>query len=265
MPITIRDVRESFSSKLNKKQDKDIIIRAVITDGYGNQSGAGSIWANFNTRRIWYMAHGASQPAQIRCTRIPNPYIGLKCLIGHYQGSTELEVVSDDPFDRVTNPNGSDWTTMSTEDMQPGGRALLWLQPKAFVPLAVWPGTGLAVNINPGNLELDGTRLTYAGISNYDLSTHQPAGPNEHLLVGLYLDNTGALNAIDGATVSTALTAPAPAWPATNIFRLSTVELDDTQTTIDFANDITDQKTIYTEMAGFGGGIIPIQRSWFGI
>jgi hypothetical protein len=245
MPVTFRDVKLALTDRFDRKEDKNIIVRGIITDAQGNQSGAGEIWANFNTRRVWYMEHGAAQPAQIRCVKIPNPYIGQKILVGYAEGAMEREVLSDDPFDRVTNPNGGNWTTLQTDDMQPGGRALLWLQPKALIPLAVWPGSGLAININPGDYSLNDNQISYAGIAAFSMSAFQPAGPDEHLLVGFYLDDSGVLSTVTGSAVATSVTAPEPSWPD-GIFQVATVLIDDTQTSFDFANDITNKKILYT-------------------
>lgn len=259
--VTFRDIKLALQERFETKQNKQELIRGVVTDALGNQSGAGSIWADFNTKRIWYMAHGAATPAMVRCTRLPNPYIGLKILIGYTLGSREIEVLSDDPFDRLTNPNGADWTTLESTDLQPGGRAFLWVQPKSFVPLATWPvANTLKVNINPGVYIYASVETNYVGIANYDLSTSQPAGPDEHLLIGLYLDAMGTLCTIDGATVGTDETPPDPVWPA-EIFKLSTVKLNSIQIEFDFVDDITDRRVLWS-VPGIGGGGWPFAKIW---
>lgn len=249
-----RDVKLKITERFTNKADKENIKRAVITDALGNMSGAGSIWYDQDARRVWHMVHGATQPAPIRCTRLPNPYIGLKVLIGKTEGVFEYEVLSDDPYDRPGNATGSNWTAaLSTVDLSPGGRALLWLQTKAVVPLAVWPGTGLSVNINAGDYQYGNVWTKYFGTTNYDLSASQPAGPNEHLYVGLYLDSTGNLQTVDGATVDTGATPPNPAFPA-DVFRLAMVRLNDSQTSFSYHSDIYDWRPIWADPQGGGMG-----------
>jgi hypothetical protein len=241
---TIRDLQLKQKRALAQKKDNRQPFRAVICDEEGNFSGSGSIWANQNKHLVWFMPFGNAQPAQVRCVRL-EPQIGLGVLIGYADGSNEQEVLSDDPFLRQAGDNTNAYLSVSGRDFEPGGRLQMWLYPKAFVPLCIYPGSALTINVVAGDYEdYQGVRQTFAGIEAYDISGSQPAGPNEHLLVGIYIDTSNTIGTVDGTAVATTVAAPEPSWPAGSM-RLGTVELDDTQTTINFANDIDNRRLFY--------------------
>lgn len=240
----LRDVYLKRQSQLNRKQDALPYIRAVITDSLGNQSGSGSIWYNENERRVWYMALGSNQPAQVRCVRI-TPTIGLGVIIGFVPGTQEKEVLSDDPFLRASNVTGTSYISPGPGDFEPGGRLQLWLYTKMITPLATYPTSGMLVNTIAGDYPYLGQRVTFPGATGTDLTASIPATPGEHRLVGLYLDAANTLQTIDGTAVVVATTPPEPTWPD-GAFQLCVIKLTNGDTSIDFAN-LTDRRMAWTD------------------
>lgn len=241
-----RDIIRKQEKKLDKKLDRRDFIKAVITDALGNTTGAGSIWADRNTRRVWIQENGSASLSQVPCYRI-TPAIGLGVIVGYEPYSTIREVLATDrEFYGPTNSTGTSYESPSNEDMLPGGRLQLWLDPRLLQPLAVYPTDNLNINVVEGSYPYNGVRKSFAGQINYDLSAYQPAGPNEHCLVGLYLDASNNLQVVAGATVSTAVTAPEPSWPSGS-FLLAAVDLDDTQTSLSLADDIQDRRMAWSD------------------
>lgn len=248
-----RDIIQRQENKLEKKQTKKDFIKAVITDSLGNDSGNGEIWADRNTRRVWIRESGSASISQVPCYLI-TPTIGLGVIVGFEPYSTIREVLATDKdFLGQTNTTGTSYESPSNEDFLPGGRLQLWLDPRLITPLVTYPfnNTSLSINIIAGDYPYAGTRKSFAGQVDYSLSAYQPAGPNEHCLVGLYLDANNDLQAIAGSTVSTAVTAPEPIWP-TGAFRLSVVDLDDTQTSFVLADDIQDRRMAWSDTNDLG-------------
>lgn len=241
-----RDIIRKQEKKLDKKLDRRDFIKAVITDALGNTTGAGDIWYDRNTRRIWIQENGSASLSQVPCYKI-TPAIGLGVIVGYEPYSTIREVLATDrEFYGPTNSTGTSYESPSNEDMLPGGRLQLWLDSRLLQPLAVYPADNLNINVVEGSYPYNGARKSFAGQINYDLSAYQPAGPNEHCLVGLYLDASNNLQVVAGATVSTAVTAPEPSWPSGS-FLLAAVDLDDTQTSLSLADDIQDRRMAWSD------------------
>lgn len=240
---TARDLKLKRRQELAAKQDTPNYIRAVIVDSLGNQTGNNSIWQNQSTRRVWYMAMGANQAAHCRCVRI-QPHIGLGVIIGHTLGSSDVEVLSDDPFLRDSNTTGTSYPSPGPEDFGPNGRLQLWLYTKMITPLATYPTGAMLLTTMPGDYIYRGLRVTFPGVTGTDLSASIPAA-GLHRLVGLYLDDTNTLQTIDGASVALASTPPEPVWPA-DAYRLCVVLVSDTDTAIDFDN-LTDRRINWTD------------------
>lgn len=249
--VAYRDVVLKEKAKQDKKQDKLLFTRAVLTDAQGNQTGSGSVWASQSERRVWAMTAGAIQPGQVLCVRVSDPVIGLGVIIGYADGSNEKEVLSDDFFLRKTgDPTG--WYSTSPGDLEPGGLKMMWLYSKAIVPLATYPDpTGLSVNIIAGDYPYAGTRKTFAGQSGYLLAA--PGTVGHHYYAGLYLDSSNALQVVYGTSVVVATTPPEPSWPA-GAFRLSVVKIANGQTSLDFNDDVFDRRMLWSdELAGAAG------------
>lgn len=255
-----RDLQLTIRQRFDQKQNVQSFKRVVITDQQGNQSGAGSIWANRTLRRVWYMAHGAAQPAQAYCSgaKIPNPQIGMRAFLGFSENSNEPELF-EDPTLRKTNTTGQP-VTITPEDLQPGGRYFLWIQSKALQPLATFPtsNTGLKVTVVAGYYPYIGTRKYYGGVVGLSLAASVP-GAGLHRKVGLYLDASNVLQTVNGSTVATTAIAPEPTWPS-GAFRLSTVTLAYGQTSIDFSTDIEDYRMIWSDENGGGGSGWPFDN-----
>lgn len=244
MAQRVRDLKLEVQAEQDRKADKPERFRAVITDAAGNRTGTGSIWRNENQREVWFQAWGSGNLAWGLCDAI-EPFIGLAVIVETDPFLGVTEVIRDDPVQRRTATTRVPVRASSEQDFAPGGRFQLWLQSEMIQPLATYPGTGLAVNVVVGEYEYFGTRKTYAGKSEFDISSHQPAGPSEHLLVGLYLDANNTLQTVAGSTVATSADAPEPTWPD-GAFRLSVVDLDDSQTSITLADDIVDRRVVWT-------------------
>lgn len=71
--VAYRDVILKEKAKQDRKQDKLLFTRAVLTDAQGNQTGSGSVWASESERRVWAMTSGAIQPGQVLCVRVSDP------------------------------------------------------------------------------------------------------------------------------------------------------------------------------------------------
>lgn len=258
--IKYRDIALKNDDRFDEKIDKRLPVRAVIVDAQGNDSGAGDIWADRNARRVWIREVGTASPSQVPCYNL-RPEIGLGVLVGYELYSNVRQVLrSDTDFLGPTNPTGTSYESPDQDDFRPGGRLQLWLASKLIEPLATYPNaTGLMVNVVSGYYPYSGVRTFFAGQTNIDLSASQPAGPNEHRLVGLYLDASNALQTVNGTAVSTAIDAPEPTWP-TGAFQLGVVLLDDTQTSIGFGldtdanNDVFDRRMLWVDIDSFGGG-----------
>jgi hypothetical protein len=257
MPVNFRDVEIKRNKRFDKKLDRREPIRAVIVDELGLDTGAGNIWADFNTRRVWIRELGTAGASQVPCYNI-TPVIGLGVIVGYEPYSDVREVLSSDKkFLGQTNPDGRSYESPSTMDFRPGGRFQLWLATKLIEPLATLPTTttGLTVNVVKGDYPYNGTRKAYAGAINISL-TQNPTG-GQHYYAGLYLDAANTLQVVYGASVVLATTPPEPSWPA-GAFRLSVVRINNTQTSIklsidtDPLNDIIDRRMVWSDEQGGG-------------
>ncbi len=246
--MSFRDVQILFAETLDQKQDRRSWVPAVITDAAGNQSGSGSVWFNQAERKVWCMPLGGTQPAPKFCPSGLEPVIGLGVILGYPEGSREQQILrADDDFFQRSNLEPSSFSALTAADLAPGGKQFLWLQSKALMPLAVWPFSGLTIRVNPGEYGYMGARKTFGGIT-YNLTSSKPSA-GQHRLVGLYLDSSNAFQIVNGTAVSTSTIPPAPAWPY-GAFRLATVKLAGSSTSLDFANDFTDQRLLWDLVVG---------------
>lgn len=253
--VQFRDIILKQQANADKKQDRRPIQRAVLTDDGGEQTSVdplSDVWANQDDKRVWFMTDGATQPGQILCRQISDPYVGLGVNIGYVDDNNEPEVLRDDFFLTKTG-DPTAWASTAPRDNEPGGRKLLWLYSKSLIPLAVYPSdvTGLNVNIAAGDYPYAGARVSFGGLSNLALT--QNPNPGQHYLAGIYLDASNAVQVVYGTSISTAYTAPQPTWPA-GAFQLATILIDDVQTSIDFDTDISDRRLLWSNEIGGGGG-----------
>jgi hypothetical protein len=250
--MTIRDLELSLKDEFSGKQDKPGKFRAVITDAAGNRTGSNTIWRNEPRREVWFQSWGSGSLGWALCDNI-EPLIGLGVIVQFDEFIGRYEVLRDDPTQRDGNANRRSYRVVSDNDLIRGGRFQLWVESEMIQPLATYPGTGLAVSVVAGTYELNGIRTDYPGAENFSISALQPAGPNEHALIGLYLDSDNNLQSIAGTTVATGTAAPEPVWPSNNIIRLAAVDLDDSQTTLDLSADIDDRRVFVTVGTGSVG------------
>lgn len=253
---TYRDLVLKQKDKLDDKQDRLLFKRAVLTTEGGLQTSSdplNDVWASLSEKRCWYMHEGAVQPAQILCRKVSDPYVGLGVIIGYADGFDQLEVLSDDFFLTGTgDPTG--WASTSPRDFEPGGRKQMWVYTKVITPLATYPGSGIKVNVISGDYPYLGTRKSFAGSVNYDLSASVPGG-GLCRYAGLYLDASNTLQTINGATTTAGSTPAEPSWPA-GAFRLCVVLLTNGDTSIDFAN-IFDRRMAWSDQQSGSARVWP--------
>lgn len=253
---SFRDIVQKRQAREYVKQDKLPFKRAVLVNQYGEQTSSNpmdDVWALTSERRIWYMTDGAVQPAQCLCRKVSDPYVGLGVIIGYADNSNQIEVLSDDFFLTQTgDPTG--WASTSPRDFEPGGIKQMWVYTKVITPIMTYPVAGLFVNVTTGDYIYAGVRVTFPGYLNFPLTV--PGTPGEHYLAGLYLDSANTLQVVYGTSVSTAIDAPEPTWPA-GAFRLSAILLENGQTTIDFDTDVFDRRLPWSD-ENSGGGAWPL-------
>lgn len=246
--MNIRDItQKELQPKLDQKQDLYQPFRAVIVASDGSRT-LGSPWKDQNRRLVWFQRAEAGLTGNIGWAYcdVLEPDVGLGVWMRKDPDLGQFIVIRDDPIQRSGTSPTTSYLSLSNTDFLRGGRFQLWLEPEMMTPLAVYPAAaGLAVNVFTGDYFYANERKTFAGEANFDLSGSQPAGPDEHLLVGLYLDDANTLQSVDGAAVATAITAPQPVWPDV-AHRLATVEINDTQTTIDIA-DVDNKDKVWAD------------------
>jgi hypothetical protein len=220
------------------KQDRRYRILATIVVGPND-----SIWASDDKLLVWFLPAGeVGTPGQAYCRAVLAEE-GMPVEIEFIDGVPLGVVVGIDPFMVGQDQSGSPRLAKHHFDHQVGGRDMVWVDPRAFMPLAIYPSTiGLKINVVAGYYEdASGERQYFNGYLNKDISASQPTGPDEHLLVGIYIDTGGLLATVDGATVATGVAVPEPIWPAGAV-RLAVVDLNDIQTTISLAGDVEDRR-----------------------
>jgi hypothetical protein len=187
------------------------------------------------------------------------PELGLGVYVGKTDDNLAWQVLEDDPLLRRNSTDNRNYQSVAARDLKPGGRLFLWVDSRQIDPLATYPTPNtLNVNVAPGDYPYDGTRTTFPGALDYDLSASVP-GAGLHRYVGLYLDSANTLQTVDGATTSTANTPTEPTWPD-GAFRLAVVRLRNAQTQIiftlknDSTNDIFDRRMLWSDENSGGTG-----------
>lgn len=254
-----RDIKLRLNQQLNKKADEKPRYRSVICAADGSRT-TGDMWADENNKIVWHQLFGSGGIGRAKCAII-TPELNLGVEVSQIDNRlAEWEVVGDDPFLRRTATDNRNYQTIAPTDLQPGGRLMLWVDSRQIEPLATWDTAGtLLVNVTTGDYPYLGARKSFAGQNGIDLAASVP-GAGLTRYVGLYLDAANALQTINGATTTIGLTPAEPTWPA-GAFRLSVVQLDNGQTSIDFANDIFDKRMPWSdEQAGTGGGGWPFDN-----
>lgn len=254
-----RDIKLRLSQQLNKKANEKPKFRSVICAADGSRT-TGDMWADENNKIVWHQLFGSGGIGRAKCTII-TPELGLGVEVSQIDSRlAEWEVVGPDPFLRRTATDNRNYQTIAPTDLQPGGRLMLWVDSRQIEPLATWDTAGtLQVNVTAGDYPYLGTRKSFVGQNGIDLAASVPGGGLTRY-VGLYLDASNALQTVNGATTTIGLTPAEPSWPA-GAFRLSVVQLDNGQTSIDFANDILDRRLAWSdEQATAGGGGWPFDN-----
>lgn len=244
--VQVRDIVLKRQKEQDRKQDIRGRYRAVLTDAEGNQTSTDpqtDVWSNQTTRRVWHMPLGATQPSQVFCLNISNPYVGLPVECGYEESNNTIEVLRVDQLPAKYGESAIGWDQNDPASFEPGGLKMMWLYGKALVPLATYPdATGLVVNINAGDYPYLGSRKSFTGQTGYTLTA--PAGAGTHYYAGLYLDSANALQVVYGTAVATSSTPPEPTWPA-GAFRLSVVRIANGQTSIEFGSDSSDDNDVF--------------------
>lgn len=242
--FNLRDYKLKQQQQQASKADAKPRYRAVITASDGSRTD-GSPWADEDAKQVWHQRFGSGGLGRAWCKAIV-PEVGLGVIVSPTDDKLGWEVVESDPFLRRTATDPRNYETIAPEDLQPGGRLLLWVDSRQITPLATYETTGtLLINVASGDYAYLGVRKTFAGAVGQDLSSYVPGGGLTRY-VGLYIDSTNTLNFIAGGTVAIGATPPEPAWPD-GAFQLSVVQLDNGQTAIDFADDIFDRRMAWTD------------------
>lgn len=246
-----RDIKQRLKQQLAQKQDEKPRHRSVICASDGSRV-AGSFWADESAKIVYQQRFGSGGVGRALCTVI-TPELGLGVEVSPIDNRlAEWEVVGPDPFLRRTATDNRNYQTIAPTDLQPGGRLMLWVDSRQIEPLATWDTAGtLQVNVTAGDYPYLGARKSFAGQNGIDLTASVPGGGLTRY-VGLYLDASNALQTVNGATTTIGLTPAEPTWPA-GAFRLSVVQLDNGQTSIDFANDILDRRMAWSDDNSGGG------------
>lgn len=251
-----RDLLLRNRQRQAQKADVKPRYRAVLCAANGSRD-AGSVWANENAKLVYFQFFGSGGVGIARCEKIV-PELGLGVYVGKTDDNLAWQVLEDDPFLRKTATDNRNYQSVSARDLKPGGRLFLWVDSRQIDPLATYPTpSSLSVNVAGGDYPYAGTRKTFAGALDLDLTASVP-GAGLHRYVGLYLDSANTLQTVDGSTTSTANDPPEPTWPA-GAFRLSVVRLRNGQTSIiftlknDSTNDILDRRMPWSDEQGSGG------------
>lgn len=254
-----RDLLEKSRQNQAKKADVKPRYRSVICAADGSRS-TGSQWADEDAKVVWHQLFGSGGIGRARCTAIANPELGLGVEVSKIDDRlAEWEVVGDDPFLRRSATDSRNYGVTSPQDLQPGGRLMLWVDSRQLTPLATYDTAGtLEVNVVSGDYPYLGTRKTFTGAVNQDLTSRVP-GAGLTRYVGLYLDSANALQFVNGATTTIGLAPAEPTWPA-GAFRLSVVQLDNAQASLSFADDIFDRRMIWSDEQGGAIGGWPLAK-----
>lgn len=251
--MTNRDLLLRNRQRQAQKADVKPRYRAVLCAANGSRD-AGSVWANENAKLVYFQFFGSGGVGVARCEKIV-PELGLGVYVGKTDDNLAWQVLEDDPLLRRNSTDNRNYQTVAARDLKPGGRLFLWVDSRQIDPLATYPTpTTLNVNVAGGDYPYSGTRKTFAGQLDLDLSASVP-GASLHRYVGLYLDSSNTLQTVDGATTATANDPPEPTWPA-GAFRLSVVRLRNGQTEIiftlknDSTNDILDRRMMWSDEQG---------------
>lgn len=234
--MAIQDLIQRRQSNFAAKQDKFFEIEAVIVEVNS------TVWFDQTKRLCWVQNLDGTG----------SPYAAYNRSIAAVVNTpVKLRVEEGVPYPIVIDIAQSVIATVSSAligthhtDHEPGGTDMMWLYAKAFLPLALLPGsTGLTVTVVAGYVEINGTWQLYAGAIDHDISSAQPSSGN-HRLVGFYLDSSGALGTVNGTAVATATIASDPTWPD-GATPLGVYDLDGDQTTSAFS-DIDNRRAFVT-------------------
>lgn len=247
-----RDLINKRRERDRKKENIRPRFRSVIVTATGERTLGGDPWADENNKIVWHQLFGSGGVGRAKCVAITNPEVGLGVEVSRVDDRlAEWEVIGPDPFLRLTATDNRNYGPTGANDLQPGGRLMMWLYSKAILPLATFPNTtGLMVNVVGGDYPYNGTRKTLS--NQFNIALTQNPNPGEHYYAGLYINSANTIQVVYGASVSTASEPPEPTWPA-GAFRLSVVRVNDTQTAITYAsdesasNDIFDRRMLWSD------------------
>ncbi|MCB0207703.1 MAG: hypothetical protein KDJ52_00145 [Anaerolineae bacterium] len=232
-----RDALLQKQQNLANKQDKFFEVEAVIVEV------AGSIWFDQSKRLVWVQNLGETGQPYPAYNRQVKSQAGVPVQVRAKDNASYPIVV--DIADSVVATVVSALLADHHTDHELGGSDMMWLYPEALTPLATYPGDGLTVNVIGGYYERNGVWQKFSGATGINLVSSQPSSGN-HRLVGLYLDENGDLQTINGTAVADGTEADDPTWPASAI-PLSVVDLDGDQTSFNLAADIFNRRAFVTK------------------
>ncbi len=236
LSIGLRSVQEGFKQTTEKKADRLEPLYGELTtvNGVVDVEGRDSY--------DWFKQQGSSHPVQILNRKVSSTN-GLPVVVGNRPPNTTVEVLEVDISliaDQTLSLGPKSIVAHASEHL-PGGADLVWVDPRQLAEFAVFPATGLAISVASGYYNFGNQTIRFPGVSSIDISGSQPAA-TDHIAVGIYLDIvTNAIATIDGAAVLIGARLALPTWPAGS-FPLAIIDLDGTQTTISFTDDIISTK-----------------------
>lgn len=240
--IVVRDLERQRQRESQQNPDKQEIT-AFITPIHGTVRGSrGWNWLNFQPE-------GGGNPGQARNDGRILGQSGLRIKIKYID---DIAVTTKVDYDLHEDQN-NDGSYRSPKFAQHGvdhGWASGdpdYLDIRRIIPLMIKPiGQSIKVKIYGGYYSHLGQTRYYSGTTELDLSSFQPAATGTKVKVGIYLDNEGTLQTIEGLTVAAAaLTIPNPDFP-NGSFALGLVIIRENQAWIDFT-DIKKPLAIWSE------------------
>lgn len=237
--IDLRSAQEEFKKSTDVKADKIVTFFGELTEVSGDVDVEG------RNSYVWFKQMGSSHPVQI-LNREVSPTPGLPVIVGNRPPSEELEVLEIDTSLLEDLDIGLKSIVAHSSEHLPGGGDMLWVDPRQISEFAVYPAAGLSISVSSGYYNYGNQTVRFPGLTSIDISGSQPLA-TQHIAVGVYLDlTTNTIGTVDGTAVLLGARLVLPTWP-TNSAPLAIIDLDGSQTTISFANDIISAKGSFSD------------------
>lgn len=239
LDIDLRSAQEEFKKSTDVKADKIVTFFGELTEVSGDVDVEG------RNSYVWFKQMGSSHPVQI-LNREVSPTPGLPVIVGNRPPSEELEVLEIDTSLLEDLDIGLKSIVAHASEHLPGGGDMLWVDPRQISEFAIYPAAGLSISVSSGYYNYGNQTIRFPGLTSIDISGSQPLA-TQHIAVGVYLDlTTNTASTVDGTAVLLGARLVLPTWP-TNSAPLAIIDLDGSQTTISFANDIISTKGSFSD------------------